>query len=161
MMRYIFIIFYLLNISVANAQSITAAPSTGWSLSIPSSTVSEAGMNYTTNFTSLSTQTLVDLNNLNKNSNYSVSIKKTDTVWDSGVTIWVRRTGNGIGNQVSITGGTAFFQLTSSLQTFFSGSSSGKNSDLIGISIEYEIRGVSVLVPVRTYTSIVQYSLVN
>src|SRR6218665_828798 len=92
MKRYI-IAIVLLSI---HALSFAQLPnvSGNWSSSIPASTITEAGENYSSNWTSLTNQTVISLAWL---TNYTVSVKKTDVSWNSNLSLWIHKTGETIG----------------------------------------------------------------
>lgn len=164
MKKTLFLILFALCHFVGKSQSITASP--GWNISVPASTITEAGSNYTTNATSAINQTLVSLTMSGGlfGTTYTVRVHKIDTDWNSNLSLWVLRTGDGTGNAFfggNITGGTTFTQLTSAPQTFYSGSTGFFGSSRNNVPIQYEIRGLSVLLPVKTYSTTVVYTISN
>jgi hypothetical protein len=90
-----------------------------------------------------------------------VNVHRIDTDWNSNLSLWVQRTGNGTGGFLgSIAGGLAFIQLTTTPQLLYSGNigfAAGRNN----VPIQYQIRGLSVLIPVKTYTITVVYTVSN
>ncbi|WP_435356573.1 hypothetical protein [Emticicia sp. SJ17W-69] len=100
---------------------------------------------------------------------YTVQIKRTDSGlnWDTvGLTISATRTGNGTGGGSSIlgtsmiTGGTSPLPITISNQYFFDGNNYG-TTPRINIPIQYEIGGISVLLPVNIYSTTITYTLID
>ncbi|MBL7814150.1 MAG: hypothetical protein JNL70_04015 [Saprospiraceae bacterium] len=163
-MKSILTIIFLLFYVVIKAQSIAASP--GWSVSVPANTITEAGSDYSANATSAINQTLVSLTMPGGvfGANFTVSVHKIDTDWHSNLSLWVQRTGTGTGNglfSASITGGASFLQLTSSPQTFYTGTTGFLGSTRNNVPIQYEIRGISVLIPVKTYSTTVVYTISN
>lgn len=165
MKKIIFLAILLLSSFMGRTQTITASPS--WNISVPANTITEAGNNYTTNITSAASQTLVSFSVSAGlfGGNYTVSVHKIDSDWHSNLSLWTQRTGAGTGSgwfsSGTITGGLTFVQLTNAPQTFFSGSTGILSSGRTNIPIQYEIRGVSVLLPVKTYTTTVVYTISN
>lgn len=165
MKKIIFLLLLLLSSFIGKTQTIKASPS--WNISVPTSTITEAGSNYTTNITSPINQTLVDFTVSSGlfGGNYTVSVHKIDSDWHSNLSLWTQRTGTGTGGGLlgtgTITGGLTFIQLTNAPQTFFSGNTGFLSSGRTNIPIQYEIRGVSVLLPVKTYTTTVVYTVSN
>lgn len=158
MKNLFFFIFFALCPLTNYAQTGTASP--GWTVSVPANTITEAGTNYTTNFASAINQTLLSYN-LSKQGNFDVFIHKIDASWDSRLSLWAVRTGNGVASGGgSTSGGTTFMQLTSSPQSFITGGS-GNSTTRTNIPIQYEIRGLSVLIPVKTYTTTVVFTITN
>lgn len=165
MKNCIFLLLLLLHCVMAKTQTITANSS--WNISIPANTITEAGNNYTTNITSPINQTLVNFSVPAGllGANYTVSVHKIDTDWHTNLGLWTQRTGNGTSSSLlgtgSITGGVTFLQLTNSPQTFFYGNTGILSSGRTNVPIQYEIRGISVLLPVKTYTTTVVFTISN
>ncbi len=140
------------------AQTITASP--GWSIAIPASSITEAGSNYTTNATSTANQTLISVTS-SFLASYTVTVHRDNTNWNSALTLWVQRTGNGSGSFFgTIAGGLSFQQVGTAAQTFFSGII-GFPTNRSNIPIQYQISGLSVLIPVKTYTTTITYTVSN
>ena len=147
-----------------NAQTISASP--GWNISIPASTITEAGNNYTTNATSAVNQTFVNFTIPGGyRTTYTVKIHKVDSDWHSNLSLWAQRTGSGTENYFilhgTIANGATFIQVTSSPQTFFMGTLVLFATRRTNIPIQYEIRGISVLLQVKTYSTTVVYTISN
>jgi len=87
------------------------------------------------------------------NFDWRVDISKSDTNWDANLQLWTRRTGNGTGLG-SISGGTAYQQVTGVDSYFFNG-----NFPHYNIPIQYQVRGVSVQVPADSYETTVVYTI--
>ncbi len=148
----------IFNIEIV-AQTITASPS--WSVAIPATTITEAGSNYATNVMSAVDQTLIDLRAANNIFTFTISVHKLDTDWDNTLSVWVQRTGEGIssgGGTVSTSGGLTYQQVTNSTLYFFSGTLPN-NRRRRDVPIQYEIRGLSVLIPVKTYSTSIIYTV--
>lgn len=86
--------------------------------------------------------------------NWRVDVKKVDTNWDSSFYLYVKRTSDGTGGSVS--GGTAYQEITNVDQSFFSGS-----DDVSGINIQLKLSGVSVQIPPDSYMTTVYYTVVD
>jgi hypothetical protein len=143
----------------ANSQTITASP--GWSYSVPAGTITDAGLNYSISPASAASQTLVSIAGFVIFDSYTVSVNKVDTDWNSGLSLQVQRTGTGTtGFFGSTNGGSAYITLTNSPQVFFSGNIGFANSKS-NVPIQYQILGASVLLPVKTYTTTVVYTVSN
>jgi predicted metal-dependent phosphotriesterase family hydrolase len=150
-----FILLYCIK-DIALAQTISASP--GWTASVPATRITEAGRNYTTNVTSARTQTRINLLTATGIFTYTVSVHKVDTDWNNTLTLWVRRTGNGTGTGGTITGGTAYQQITNTTRSFFRGTV-GTSRQRTNITVQYEIRNLSVTIPVKTLTTTLVYTL--
>jgi hypothetical protein len=136
--------------------SISNSPAGGtWSVSSLSSNVTSAGTNYTHTEESGASHTLLKVTALLL---YSVSVHQSvASNWDSELLLSVKRTGNGTGSG-TIANGTTYIQLTTSPQTFFTGSL-GLGLSRDNIPVQYKIAGLSVMLPVKTYTTTVQYTI--
>lgn len=155
-MRYI-IAFYIaaLSIFTASAQTISINGGTTWSIPTLSSTITKAGKNYEHIETSGTSQTLLKVNAVLA---WSITAHlSTTSNWDSSLKLSVQRTGNGTGIAI-LTGGTTYIQLTSTPQAFFSGLLN-LTASRDNIPIQYKIEGLSVMLPVKTYTTTVTYTV--
>ena len=157
MKRYSLILFLLF----CHVQCIAQSVSGNWTSSVPSNTITEAGNDYSSNWTSVANQSIISLPSGILGASYTVSVKKTDTNWNDSLGLWIHKSSDSLGllGTVSPAGNTSYFQLTSSNQTFFTAS--------LGIlspasfNVQYEIRGLSVTIPAQTYTTTVVYTISN
>jgi hypothetical protein len=150
-----FSIIFSLSVICIKAQSINAIGS--WPVSVPSNTISEAGNDYNMNLTSMTNQTMLDINVPLTTTNWRVDVNKQDSFWNNSLTLWIRKTGDGIGvagSSISPIGTIPFFQLANLGQPLFTGT---KNYS--SIPIQYEIRGLSVVIPASTYNTTVVYTI--
>ena len=85
--------------------------------------------------------------------NWRVDVNKTDTLWHANLHLYVRRTSDGTGGG-TITGGTAYQEITDINQTLFSG-----YDNLRDITIQYQLTGVSVQILPNVYTTTVNYTI--
>ena len=109
------------------------------------------------NLTSMSNQTILDINVPLTTTSWRVDVNKQDSFWNNSLTLWIRKTGDGVGvagSNISPIGTIPFFQLANMGQPFFSGV-----KNYVGIPVQYEIRGLSVLIPVSTYNITVVYTI--
>ena len=156
------IIFFLLFLGVhihTSAQGIGASPSS-WNPVIPSTFLTEAGANYTGTGESPANQTSLSFSVAILNS-YRVSVRKVDTDWNANIGLFVRRTGDGGGLLSGSAGGLTYIQLTGSNQTFFTFSTGLSLLGIGTIPVQYAINGLSVLIPAKTYTTTVIYTISN
>lgn len=155
-MRYL-IAFCLAFLSdfAASAQTISINSGTTWSIPSLSSTITKAGKNYEHVEISSASQTLLKVNAL---LTWSITAHLSSTSnWDSSLKLYVQRTGNGTGIAI-LSGGTTYIQLTSSPQTFFGGLLN-LTASRDNIPIQYKIDGLSVILPTKTYTTTVTYTI--
>jgi len=112
-----------------------------------------AGSDLTDTYTSATDQVSITLTTQKKNDPWTVSVNMTTASWHPTLTLWARRTANGTGAG-TISGGTTYIQLTSTDQTFFTGT-----MDRTNVRVEYQLRNVSLTVPQGTYTTTVTYTI--
>ncbi len=86
---------------------------------------------------------------------WRLDVNRTDTLWDSNMTLWIMRTTDGTGSG-TITGGTAFQSITTTAQSFYSGTRNRRN-----VKAQLELRGLSVIVGPNNYSTTVTYTLVE
>lgn len=149
----IIILLTLLGVSRLAAQTISV--SGAWDLTLSASNlVSGAGSNLTDTYTSATDAAYIDISVFPYVWNWQVSVNMTVTRWNSNLQLWARRSGNGSTWFGSITGGTAYQQVTTTAQPFFTGFLNRSN-----VPIQYQIRNVTALIPAATYTVSVVYTL--
>lgn len=86
---------------------------------------------------------------------WRVDVKRIDNNWHADFQLSVRRTSDGTGDG-SISGGTSYLAVTDTDQSFFNGYM-GRNM----IDIQLELSGVSIQIPPDTYTTTVNYTVVE
>ncbi|WP_428653380.1 hypothetical protein [Runella sp.] len=155
---FLLLIFFITR--SAFGQTISATGTT-WNASV--TTITEAGSNYSSNITSAANQTTLTISvGLALLTNWKVFVKKQDATWNSNLTVWVRKTGDGTGiltpvlGTISPNGATSFIQLTATNQEIFTGFSNRFN-----VPIQYEIRGLSVLIPASSYSTSVIFTVID
>ncbi|QRQ99867.1 hypothetical protein [Dyadobacter sandarakinus] len=156
-MKTLRFIWLLLLSGAACSQSVTISNSSGstWSVATLSSTITSAGKNYEHVETSAASHSLFKVNAL---LGWTISVQQTATAtWDPSLKLFVRRTGDGTGGAI-INGGTTYIQVSSTTQSFFGG--------LLGLSfardnvpVQYKIEGLSVTLPVKTYSTTILYTV--
>lgn len=174
-LKWIILALILTFCNALRAQSISASGS--WTPSV--TPITEAGNNYASStLESAANQTLISVSMppqdllfiISFANNYQVWVKRTDSGpnWNTaGLQLFVKRTGSGTGGGTSlllvpsaINNGLTYQQITTSDVQFFDGYNFG-NSTRSGIPIQYQITGVSVLVPAATYSTTITYTLVD
>jgi hypothetical protein len=140
----------LLNFAVAANITITGT----WTLSIGVADLTgRPGTNLTANYNSATNQVLMDVTTTGVN--WRVDVLRIDTHWTTLVVLSIRRTGTGSGTG-TVTGGGSYMAITPTSQTFVTGS-----GNRAGIQLQERITGVSVSIPVDTYTTTVQFTVVD
>jgi hypothetical protein len=129
-----------------------------WSLTIgPGDLVGGAGTDLNSTYQSNPAQVYVTISNCqNRNDQWHVNVRRTDTVWDSQLQLWVQRTGDGVGSGRSIAGGTTYQQVGLTDGYFFYG-----QGDRSSIPVQLELTGVSVSLAPGTYSTTITYTLVD
>lgn len=160
MKKYIYI-FLLLFVSFCIRAQTTTLAVTGQDFNVTSlssaSLITKAGKNYETTAleSSATNQTLIKVSAL---LGWTISVRQATTAsWDPALKISVRRTGDGTGAAI-IGGGTAYQLVTTTATSFFSGLLN-LTSNRDAIPIQYKIEGFSVLLPVKQYSTTIQYTV--
>lgn len=134
----------------------------GWTRTLSNANITEAGLNYATNGTLSSdvNQSLINVSSA-ANSIAYVYIQKSDISWDSRLIIAALRTGTGTGSaNFSTTRGTPALTITNTPQIFLE-VRPGSGTQVSNIPIQYTIRGFTVLLPAKTYTTTILYTVTN
>ncbi len=157
-----FTVLVLMQYTVYSQVSFNASGS--WTSFISSNL--EAGSNFSSGYTSSSNQVYISATTTKGkgkagNFGWNVSVHKEDSNWHSSLGLSVRRTGSG--NSTSngnggglIQGGTAFQGLSGTTSAFFSGKKGHTD-----IPIQYQVTGVSVLIPSGVYSTTVVFTLTD
>jgi len=86
--------------------------------------------------------------------NWGLDVKKIDTNWHSNLHLHVKRTSDGTYEPANISDGTTYQEVTGINTSFFSGSGDG-----IDVNVQLKLTGVSIQVPLDTYTTTVYYTV--
>lgn len=155
MTRYLIFMLFIIAGMETSAQTVSITGTT-WTVASPTAPVTLSGKNYESNETSAANQTLISMTGLVLT---GISVRQiVGANWDAGLEIWVKRTGNGAGLTIPL-GGDNFQKVTTTNTAFFSVLLTVLSSSKSGIPVQYEIRGLSVLLPVKTYTTTIQYTV--
>ncbi len=145
----------LLVMCASRLSSQTISVTGAWDLTLSASNlVSGAGSNLADTYTSATDAAYIDISVFPYVWNWQVSVNMTVTSWNSNLQLWARRTGNGSSWFGTISGGTAYQQVTTAAQPFFAGFLNRSS-----VPIQYQIRNVSALIPAATYTVSIVYTL--
>lgn len=90
--------------------------------------------------------------NVNK-STWKIQVKKDDICWNSALEVWVRRTGSGNGSG-ECWDGTSWQKVAYTNMDFFGG-----KRVMNKIPVQVQIRGMSVTIPAREYTTNLVFTL--
>jgi hypothetical protein len=156
---FLFILFKFI-CHQCHSQSLTV--SGDWIRTLSNANVVEAGLNYATGGTLSSTvnQSLLNVSSA-ANSIVYVYIQKSDISWDSRFIMTALRTGTGTGGaNFSTTRGTPAQTITNAPVLFIE-VRPGSGTQVSNIPIQYALRGFTVLMPARTYTTTILYTISN
>ena len=132
------------------AISITATGS--WSETIDASDLQAgAGSDLISTYESAADAVIIDITDTS--GAWGLDVKKIDTNWHSNLHLHVKRTSDGQGPG-SISGGTSYQEVTDTDLSFFSGDRWRSDVD-----IQLKLTGVSIQVPLDTYTTTVYYTI--
>lgn len=141
--------------SVALAQKGPTVSGT-WNYSLSASSITEAGTDFYGTYESASNQLIFNKNKTkNQKPNWVVQVKKSDILWHTNLKMWIRRTGNGSGVQnSSISNGSNYQEVQNSNIQFFDG-----YEEVNEIPIQLKISGVSVIIPVNSYYTLLIFTV--
>ncbi len=112
-----------------------------------------AGSALNSTYTSTTSAVTIDIGGVVSNNQFRVSVRKLDTSWPAGVTLYVRRTGDGTGSG-SISGGTTYQQVTNADMAFFNG-----RRNRTGVTVQFQITSVSLSVDPASYLTTVVFTV--
>jgi len=137
---------------LARAANITISGS--WSRTIGSGDLQGgAGSNLNTTYASATNQ--VTMTVTTTLTNWSVSVLRIDSSWNANFVLSIRRTSSGYGSG-TVSGGTNYLTILTTSQNFVTGS-----GNMYLIALQEQLGGVSVSIPVATYTTTIQYTVVD
>ncbi|WP_421770144.1 hypothetical protein [Emticicia sp.] len=133
--------------------------------------ISTTGSDYSpSSITSAANQTLITASGLGSllvAKNYRITVSRTATDWHNNLILTARRTGSGtpsLLSSVSASGGTTAQTITNISSAFFTINVSFLSLGGISLSnipIEYGLSGISVILPVKTYSTTITYTIVE
>ena len=88
-------------------------------------------------------------------SSWRIDVRRESARWPSGVRLWVRRSGAGMGSG-RIRGGETFQEVTPTSTFLCSGS-----GDRLNVPLQIKVTGLSFQTPVGTYTAALAYTLIT
>jgi hypothetical protein len=153
------IIVLILFGTASQAQTLTVG-GTNWT--VPITSITEAGTNYTATYESAANQILlaVSVPLLLGNAKISVHYQGNPT-WNNSLILSAKRTGNGTTLCVlcSISGGSSYQQITLTDVELFRIQAVLALASYSNIPIQLELTGVSVTIPAATYNSTVVFTI--
>lgn len=152
-------IFLVLLVSSIVSYGQRVQVKSGWTGVVSSREILEAGLDYSGTITSAPNQTTINFNGGKMPESYYITVQKNDNGLDAGLSLWVRRTGEGNGSPfATVSGGTTYMQVTDTGEILYSGRNA-KGGTRRHVPIQYQFRGISVLMPVKTYSINVIYTI--
>jgi len=149
----LFLTWTFMLLTFAEAANITITGS--WSLVIGAGDLTgRPGTNLTAAYNSATNQVLMGVTT-GAGLTWRVDVLRIDSHWHANLVLSIRRTGTGSGTG-TVTGGGGFQAITTTSQTFVTGS-----GNRAGIQLQERLGGVSVSIPADTYTTTVQYTVVD
>lgn len=131
-----------------------------WNVSVGANSITEAGNNYSTSAVeSAANQFLFDIVG-GPSTNFTLTVNRLDADWSNLLSVLVRRTGPGAGSGGFIAGGDNYQMVTTLPQTLSFGTfgPSGRRNN---IPVQIRLAGISVLVPAKTYTTTLVFTISN
>jgi hypothetical protein len=138
------------------ASAIDVVVTSSWNLTVSSSDLSSgAGSDLQGSFESPSSQVSITVSNtVGGGDTWRIDVRRSDSVWNGNISLWIVRTGDGSGGSVS--GGLTYVEILSTDRTFFSGS-----EDVSGIPAQLKLDGFSINIPVGSYGTTVTFTVVD
>lgn len=171
-MKYLLVILFFSFSIVAKSQTISSSGS--WTFSRGTADVIDAGLNLTSTASSGATgETILNFSGLNQN-DIRVDIRKVDSNWDSRLQLTATKFSDGTGssaffgffqtNSISPVTNAASQLITNLSSPFFTIQTDNfwcSNCQRNNVRIRYAIDGISVEIPAATYTTQIQYTIIN
>ncbi|MHB1146068.1 MAG: hypothetical protein ACYC01_00580 [Lutibacter sp.] len=156
MKNVIVLIGFLAFVNTMFSQGIELTVTGNWSKNITATDISEAGNDYPATYASNTNQTLLTINPKNLNKPINVYVSRSDISWNSNLNLKVKRTSNGTNGNTNISGGLIYQTITNIDANFFV--CYGYHTF---IPLQYEITGISVLLPVQSYSATITYTVMH
>lgn len=145
------IIFFLLSVIDAEAINITAAGSCWYRTISKVDLQSGAGSGLNSTYESTPDATVLDIE-AGKKTQWAVYVR-TAPSWVNDITLYVRRISDGKGGG-TVEGGTSYVSVGPTDVQLFSG-----KGPRMGINLQYKLTGISIRIPVGTYSRTLIYTV--
>jgi hypothetical protein len=159
-MKALIILLFTIMVNISFGQALVLKGS--WNIMVDPEFIKNAGLNYDPNLKLESTpnQTVLSVeNNISKvyNGSWHIDVQKINNNWPSQLTLEIRRSNSGKSNNFdNLIGGSIYQNLGNSPQFFFQG-----KGIVTDINLQYNLKGLSVLIPVDTYTTQILFTLIE
>ncbi|HCE54016.1 MAG: hypothetical protein APF83_10340 [Lutibacter sp. BRH_c52] len=128
-----------------------------WVKSLTESDIIGAGNDYKTSYESIDGQTLLTINPNNKNNMVHVYVTRSNDDWNDNLLLKVKRTSNGNNSTVN---GSIMYQLITNASPLSGAMKLFTCYDNVtNMTLQYEITGISVLLPVKSYSTTITYTV--
>lgn len=161
MKNLIFIVFFVIS-NCIYSQKDKMTLSGNWTKNLSASDINGAGNDYANSIVSATNQSLITVSPGGNGKDYvniNVHVHREDIAWHNNLTLNARRSSGGNNSNNIISGGSSFQTITgNATNPSILFSCTGEH---IFVPIQYEITGISVLLPVQTYSTTVVFTLMN
>lgn len=115
-----------------------------------------AGSDFVTSWETIATFVTMTISGGTGGWTWKVAVKRTDTAWNAGLHLYVRRTddGTGAGGSSTIDGGLAYQEITIGNVAFFSGLRARNN-----VTVQLRLDGVSAVLGPGSFSTTVSYTV--
>lgn len=127
-----------------------------WMKTIDASDIGDAGNDYASAYTSNIDQTKMTIIPKNYIKTIIVSVHKQDIAWNAALALKIRRASDGTNGNANIAGGQIFQTITDNDANFFT-----CNGPYVDVNLQYQITGISVLLPVQSYSTQVMFTVMH
>lgn len=157
-----FIIFLAFSTTLLS-QDFTFTVAGNWMNTISPSDIIEAGNDYPTSYESNTNQTLLSITPTSNGKTLYVYVTRSDIKWHNDLILQIKR--NTSGNNSSVSGDTMYQVITnasppsntpSPLATLFT-----CKGAVTSMNLQYKITGISVLLPVDSYSTTITYTVMH
>jgi hypothetical protein len=136
-------------------EAATLTVTGSWTVSIGQANLSgAAGSDLTSTYASSTSAATMGVSAFLQN--WRIDVYRQDTTWNAALHIWVKRTNNGTSGTGTYSGGTTFLDLTTTSQTWMTGSGSRS-----GFTLQFQLTGVSCAVPAASNSTTIVYTIVQ
>jgi hypothetical protein len=140
----------------AGAEAIDLSSSGGLIRVVNSShLLAGAGSNLATTYDDAASTNLAIVNTSGSSDRWRIDVKRIDSTWNNALKLYVKRISDGSGSGV-VTGGLSYVEITGNEIEFFTGA-----GDRSGLTLSYELTGMSVAVPPNMYSTTITYTVVD
>lgn len=163
MKNLIFLTFLVISTTMFGQGFINITAAGSWMKTITPTDIIEAGNDYPSSFESNPNQTLLSIYPNNKNFQVYVYVTRSNDNWHDNLILKVKRNGSGTNTNTNISGELTYHLIPdaqspagrpSSVPSFFT-----CYDDFVNIPLQYEITGISVVLPVKSYSTTITYTV--